>query len=829
MATSLPPGAARAGISLDLSALQAAPNVARAAGQAVSRELQATMRAAANAQKLAITQAKTALAEARALERGASATAKAESQVRILAARAEAAAKIEAERRVTAEFKTQLRERVAAERRAAAQASGGLAGGVARGIGQFATGAAGALVPLGAAALGAAVGGAAIRGGIDAAREAAFAERAATAFDKLSGSAGVAAARLRAVQQGAAGTLSRFEAMRIGVQATALGLAETSEQFGQLASAARAVTFVSPVITDISSAISEIALASANMSWRRLDQLGLTVTEVRAKMEELRQTQTGLNENQLFAQAVISTLNTKYGELVKTGGDAASSFEKAAAAWKDARLEFGAAIAPTAAEFLNGLTDAVNGLTVALKDLRESDFVRVLREAREAFGVGRERALGIGPRTARQGANIRGGVPLRGRPASATPAGRTFTDDQTAAIRDWAEGVQAIERNAANARLEATRSYEQQRNRTIEQFAVANQREEEDFQRGRLRAAMDLAADIARIGRDAAEREGEWALDLDQRVGKIRRDSAERIAELEADYAKQRERRERDHRDRLMDAAARLDAAAVFEEQRNFARESKDADDDHKQRLAKERTQLAERVEQENDAHLERVERARKADRRRIEEMQAALDEQQRREDEDRAIRKQRQAEDHARQLADMAQAHQERLAQIDRQLAEERRAHHDAFQKRLEELGLYNEAWKQLQKAREEAALKSFDKWWEAINKRFEAAAQAAEREERSRQSGGAFGPYRSQYATGGWVRRTEPALVHRGEFVLSREMVAAAMRPASMGGNTTNNRSIRVDAGAIVVNAAPGQSAQDVAAAVDARLMAHLERWAA
>lgn len=800
MATTQPPtsGGARASITVDTSALRQAVTATKAAAQEVTAATKQQQREQAAAEKQRLNEMKAALTQRRVAVRTA---AREEAAAARTAAREEAAAQRQrltelkaalAQRRVAVRAAAAEEVRVARERErqiAAAERArrGGLGAQFAGGVSRFAVG---AIAPIAAG-----LGGAALaRGSFDAARDAAFAERSAVAFDKLSGSAALAAQRLAAVQQGAAGTLSQLEAMRIGVQASALGLANTSTEFKNLASAARAVTFVSPVISDISSAISEIALAGANMSWRRLDQLGLSVTEVREKFEALKRTNSELSDNQLFSQAIIDTLNTKYAELVKTGNDSASAFERSAAAWKDARIEFGKTIEPAAAEGVNALAIALDNVNRGLRRFRrESDPVReVLREwgllSRDALialsyglpaGIGAIARGAISvttPPSQTIGARSSVGAFQRER-AGVGGGGSSFTDDQTAAIRDWASGVQAIERQANNARLDATRSHERQRSEAIEQFALANAREEEDFQRSRLRAAQNLARSIARVGAEAAEREAEMVEERDKRIGKIRADAAERIAEQEADYAKERERAQRDHRDRLLDAAARLDAAAVFEEQRRFARESKDAADDHRDTMTQERKQAQERVDQENEAHEERLQDAREADAKRIEEMKESLAEAQRIEDEDRAIRKDRQAADFADQLADMDAAHAERLAQINRQAAEERQAHHDAFQQQMADLGVQNEAWKALQDAKEKASLESFDEWWEEINKRFRfqgpdpAHAQPATP---------AFPPFLEGYAKGGLVPRTEPALVHRGEYIIPAAQVAALMQPA-------------------------------------------------
>lgn len=159
--------------------------------------------------------------------------------------------------------------------------------------------------------------------------------RTEKAFEILSGGANQAQKNLNAIQQASGNTVSSFQAMQIGNQALALGLASTAESFGRLTQAARAVAFVSPVINDIQSAISELGLAAANTSYRRLDQLGLSVGEVRAKMSELRRENETLSDSQAFLEAAVSTLLAKYGPILDSEEARATGLERIATAIAD--------------------------------------------------------------------------------------------------------------------------------------------------------------------------------------------------------------------------------------------------------------------------------------------------------------------------------------------------------------------------------------------------------------------------------------------------------------------------------------------------------------
>ena len=87
----------------------------------------------------------------------------------------------------------------------------------------------------------------------------------------------------------------------------------------------------------------------ANLSFRRLDQLGLSVTEVKNRMAELQRANTELEDSQAFLAASIDVLLTKYGPLLSSTEAQATSFERLAVASRDAAGR----IAEAASEALN--------------------------------------------------------------------------------------------------------------------------------------------------------------------------------------------------------------------------------------------------------------------------------------------------------------------------------------------------------------------------------------------------------------------------------------------------------------------------------------------
>lgn len=191
--------------------------------------------------------------------------------------------------------------------------------------------------------------------------------RAEVAFNQMSGGAEKAQANVRAIQAAAGGTVSSFDALKIGVQAAALSLAQTSEEFAQITRAGRAVAIVSPVINDVGSAISELGLAAANLSFRRLDQLGLSVSEVRDGMARLKSETQGLDDSQLFLRASVEALESKYGDLLNSTEAQATGFERLGVAIAEARRAAAeGAIGASIQGGANFLADSFNELNVIL-------------------------------------------------------------------------------------------------------------------------------------------------------------------------------------------------------------------------------------------------------------------------------------------------------------------------------------------------------------------------------------------------------------------------------------------------------------------------------
>lgn len=555
------------------------------------------------------------------------------------------------------------------------------------------------------------------------------------------------------------GAISRAQSLSDVTRLQAVGFADTTLELQQFITAARGISIATGQSQDY--VISQLQLAIANQSTLRLDQLGLGIDEVQNKVRELQNANQGLSDSQAYQNAVLGIAERKFGALARSVEGQATGAEKAAKAWADLSLEVGDAFGPAVGGVLNGLAGQLEGIRGILRGVAQD--AGAAGSAIRGMGSGGGNWLtdilnadplgdwarthgfvfqngqlqftnipGIDSPGLSSGGSIGGGGRRSGGGSGIdTEMAQRRRDEQL----DFIEQTQQIERDANEQRLDATRTYEQQRTDTISDYGRQIAREAEDFARQRARAEAQFARQVADLREGIAKRETDWLEDLTDQLADLQADSAERIAdaqesaneriaELNEDYQRDRERAERDHRDRLLSAAARLDASAVFEEQRRFARERQNADEAHRdqigdtqsalaERLEQEQENLAERIQQEQEAHAERLADAREADAERLADMTAAFEEQKRLEDEDRALRLERMAEDHAAQLAQMATANAEQMAEIDRHEAEELASAQDAHLKALASLGVYNQTWKLIQDTQQAQALQSWAQFW--------------------------------------------------------------------------------------------------------------------
>lgn len=152
----------------------------------------------------------------------------------------------------------------------------------------------------------------------------------------FSGSAAAAEARIEAIQNAAGGAITRFDALRIANQGAALGFGQTSGELERVTALASQVSTVFG--GTLSSNIENMAAAAANLSFVRLDTLGISADETRKRFEELRGE---LGDTAAFMQAMLEVGERTYRNIEAQ----ATGVSRLSAAWADLR-----ATAATAAE-----------------------------------------------------------------------------------------------------------------------------------------------------------------------------------------------------------------------------------------------------------------------------------------------------------------------------------------------------------------------------------------------------------------------------------------------------------------------------------------------
>lgn len=209
------------------------------------------------------------------------------------------------------------------------------------------------------------VGLQAITGAIDLSKLGTQASRTYASLNILSGGGEKTAAVLKAIQKASNGTVSELEAAGIATQGFALKLAQTPAEFEKLTRAAREVVQVSPIINDVSDALSQLALFAANEnSFVRADQLGLAVTEVKDRMADLRRENDSLSGSQAKLLASIQLLDEKYGATLDTIEAQATGIEKLRVAWEDLKVAIATGQFGSADEFFSIDKPAQNLATI---------------------------------------------------------------------------------------------------------------------------------------------------------------------------------------------------------------------------------------------------------------------------------------------------------------------------------------------------------------------------------------------------------------------------------------------------------------------------------
>ena len=151
---------------------------------------------------------------------------------------------------------------------------------------------------------------------------------------------------MAALTEVSSGMQSRFQLMEGAVKFTTLGFAENEQQ------AARLVN----VASQLNWNMNQVVLTMANLSWRRLDSLSLSIDAVRSRMNQLREA--GMTTQQAFREAVIlegEAKVTTYGDVALT---TAGKINMLKASWNNFKDAIATAAVEKASDDIANLADS---------------------------------------------------------------------------------------------------------------------------------------------------------------------------------------------------------------------------------------------------------------------------------------------------------------------------------------------------------------------------------------------------------------------------------------------------------------------------------------
>jgi hypothetical protein len=357
-----------------------------------------------------------------------------------------------------------------------------------------------------------------------------------------------------------------------------------------------------------------------------------------------------------------------------------------------------------------------------------------------------------------------------------TERGPLFNQEQIDAFAKFQDDLQQIEADKQEQREEQLKQHEQDKLEAEQDYQRSLSLMLEDEKLRQQQAAKDLAERIAGIRQDLAENEAEGASEYHERLADLAEQYQESQAKRLQAHQRDMERMQAQHRDNLLSAASRLDARAVYEEQRSYDRARKDKQEAFDEEAKEQQKQYEKTLTQEREAYEARLQENRENAEKQIRELQ----EQHAKEEAERAAdfqrRLTRMSEEHAQQMARMDQQNADRLAQIDAQAAKEAAARETAFANEFNELSTHEANKLNIQREYQALTEKELREWWERQRGIF------------NNNAGGASGPTLPTRQVGGPIYRRGAHDLEPGEYVIRRDTAALLRR--MYGGEITPAR---------------------------------------
>lgn len=602
------------------------------------------------------------------------------------------------------------------------------------------------------------------------------ASEAATAYDRqrvaaesLAGSQAELNAMLEVYDQATGGILDKSTELANVTQLMSVGFGDSTQELEKFATAIRGISIATGRSAD--TITQNLILELFSQRGQRLDQLGLQYDLVRAKADQFEQTDKSLTASMAYQMAVLDEAQRKFGALAESTEGARTGVEHVHKAWADLMLLIG-----------QQSSDPINKVGDVFSEMIEMQMAQL--QAYHDLWAATLKLVGLGPATASP-------AWLTSVPKSASgplgPAAPAIDPKITEAWSDRFDKMADIQRQADADILSENTSYNQRRvdlntnyNEQVAESAASFARQagraQEDYessildimrdsQQQQQRMAEDHARQMARLERDhnarlqdldeqlaretgrkradSAEKIADMQDDLADDIAKRNIDSTKKLADIDEDYQRQRQQAARAHADTLSDAASRLDANAVFQEQRRFQREQDEAAKSHDKKVDDEQDKLQESIDNLNEAYTKKladeqealdksINQAGEAHDRAIADENAAFEQQRSDANEAYALQlsdqqdaadarladlisaygkeKNRRDEDqldhlaqikthHDQDLAKLATEHGLRITQIGTHAQEERDAYDALFRKQLQGLHVHNDAYDKAEK----------------------------------------------------------------------------------------------------------------------------------
>ncbi len=219
------------------------------------------------------------------------------------------------------------------------------------------------------------------------------AQRSELALTKLSGSAQEAERWITAVQDASMGTVTTGEAAAQAYQLMRFGLAESAEEAEKFVRSIAIVAAVNPILGSTGEAINQIQLTLSNMSFLRLDQLGISAGAVRKRMQALKEETKDLSDEQAFQIAVMEGINEQAeilgDELLEVGNASDRMGARLRQGKADIGLWISEGIEPAIAGLLNlaDAIDEVGGKETAAANIIAGTETGIIGEVARFFGI----------------------------------------------------------------------------------------------------------------------------------------------------------------------------------------------------------------------------------------------------------------------------------------------------------------------------------------------------------------------------------------------------------------------------------------------------------